>query len=216
MSVYYCGYAWLQRSYHLDVDSPIPIAKIGGVKHPDYRLFRQAYRPEDTLAGHLTFALKHEPLNLAILKSLFDACDPEILAQWVANNPQGVQSRRAWFFYEWLTGDQLRLPDAAGKVRYINALDEKSYYTAAAINSPHHKVRNNMTGVPGFCYLVRKTETMLAFDDEALHQRMQETYASHPMIGRAEAFLLTKDSQSSFQIRSTSIAICLKRILPCW
>lgn len=200
MSVCYCGYEWLKRSYHLDVDSPQPIAKIGGTKHPGHRLFRPQYRPEETLVGHLSFALKHENLNLAILNALFRKLDPKELELWLFENPQGLQSRRAWFFYEWLTGKQLNLPDTASKARYIDALDEKNYYTASAINSPRHKVRNNMPGVPGFCWLVRKTEIMQAYDAKGLHQQMQHAYADHPMLGRAEAFLLTKDSQSSFEI----------------
>jgi len=200
MSVCYCGYEWLKRHYQLDADSPKPIAKIGGIKLPDHRLFRPQYRPDDTLAGHLTFALKHENLNLGLLLVLFQGCSAGELEAWISENPQGIQSRRAWFFYEWLTGRRLNLADAPAKARYIDALDTKAYYSAAPINSVRHKVRDNMPGVPGFCWLVRKTEAMLAYDAKALHQQMQNTYAGHPMLGRAEAFLLTKDSQSSFKI----------------
>jgi hypothetical protein len=152
------------------------------------------------LAGHLLFALKHENLNLGILKGLFNTCDLKELEQWISANPQGLQTRRAWFFYEWLTGNTLNLPDADTKFRYVDALDEKSYYTADKINSPRHKVRNNMPGVPAFCWLIRKTPAMKAFDAKELHKQMTDAYSRHPMIGRAEAFLLTKDSQSSFEI----------------
>lgn len=200
MSVHFCGYEWLKRTYKLDVDSPKPVAKIGGAKSPDTRIFRPQYQPEDTLAGHLLFALKHENLNLGILKALFNACNSKELEQWIRENPQGMQTRRAWFLYEWLTGKALNLPDADTKFRYVDALDEKAWYTAKAIHSLRHKVRNNMPGVPGFCWLVRKTPAMQTFDAKELHKQMQDAYSSHPMIGRAEAFLLTKDSQSSFEI----------------
>jgi len=200
MSVNYCCYEWLKRTYQLDIDSPNPISKIGGAKHPDYRIFRPEYQPEDSLAGHLLFALKHENLNLGILKALFNACEQNELEQWISSNPQGQQTRRAWFFYEWLTGKALDLPDADTKFKYVDSLDEKSYYTADKTNSPRHKVRNNMPGVPAFCWLVRKTPSMKAFDAKELHQQMKDAYSSHPMIGKAEAFLLTRDSQSSFKI----------------
>jgi hypothetical protein len=200
MSVHYCGYEWLKRTYHLDIESPNPIAKVGGAKSPDSRIYRSEYKPEDTLAGHLLFALKHENLNLGILKALFNVCDTEELEQWISENPQGMQTRRAWFFYEWLTGKELNLPDADTKFKYVDALDEKSYYTADKINSPRHKVRNNMSGVSGFCWLVRKTPTMKAFDAKELYKQMNDAYSKHPMMGRAEAFLLTKDSQKSFEI----------------
>ena len=158
MSVHFCGYEWLKRTYKLDIDSPNPISKIGGAKSPDSRIFRPEYQPEDNLAEHLMFALKHENLNLGILKVLFNTCNTEELEQWISDNPQGVQTRRAWFFYEWLTGKALNLPDADTKFKYVDALDEKSYYTANKTNSPRHKVRNNMPGVAEFCWLVRKTD----------------------------------------------------------
>jgi len=200
MSVHFCGYEWLRRTYQLDIDSPHPVSKIGGAKSPDARVFRPQYQPEDTLAEHLLFALKHENLNLGILKALFNACNSKELEQWIGKNPQGVQTRRAWFLYEWLTGRTLNLPDADTKYRYIDALDEKKYYTAKAVHSLRHKVRNNMPGVSGFCWLVRKSPAMQAFDAKELHRQMKDAYASHPLISRAEAFLLTRDSQSSFEI----------------
>jgi len=200
MGVHYCGYEWLKRTYQLDIDSPNPIAKIGGGKRPDGRMFRPEHQPDDTLAGHLLFALKHENLNPAILKALFNHCDTKELEQWISATPQGVQTRRAWFFYEWLTGRELSLPDADKKFRYVDALNEKFYYTADKTDSPRHKVRNNMPGVPGFCWLIRKTPAMLAYDAKELHKQMKDTCSRHPMIGRAETFLLTKDSQKSFEI----------------
>ena len=198
--MHYCGYEWLKQTYQLDIDSPHSISKIGGAKRPDRRIFRPEYQPEDTLTGHLLFALKHENLSLGILKALFNACDIKALEQWISESPQGVQTRRAWFFYEWLTGKTLSLSDADRKFKYVDALNEKDYYTAGKTNSPRHKVRNNMPGVPDFCWLVRKTPTMKSFDEKELHKQMSDAYAKHPMIGRAEAFLLTKDSQKSFEI----------------
>jgi len=200
MSVHYCGYEWLKRTYQLDIDSPCPVVCIGGGNTPNSRVFRPEYQPDDTLVGHLLFALKHERLNLGLLKVLFNHCDVNELEQWISNNPQGVQTRRAWFFYEWLTDKILRLPDAHTKLKYVDALNENHYYTAEKIHSTRHKVRNNMPGVPRFCWLIRKTEAMMAYDAKALHQQMKDAYAKHPMIGRAESFLLTKDSQKSFEI----------------
>jgi len=200
MSVHYCGYEWLKRRYQLDVDSPRLIAKIGGVKRSEHRLFRPEHQPKDTLAGHLLFALKHEDLNLGMLKLLFNRCNTIELEQWISEHPQGVHNRRAWFFYEWLMGKKLALPDADTKFKYVDALDENRYYTADKTNSPRHKVRDNMSGVAGFCWLIRKTPAMKAFDAKGLHKQMNDTYSKHAMIGRAEAFLLTKDSQKSFEI----------------
>ncbi|MDQ6963014.1 MAG: hypothetical protein Q9M28_10915, partial [Mariprofundaceae bacterium] len=67
--------------------------------------------------GHLLFALKHENLNLGILKALFNTCDAEELERWISDNPQGVQTRRAWFLYEWLTGSEPKSP--SGQLCFI-------------------------------------------------------------------------------------------------
>src|SRR3954447_25317605 len=38
------------------------------VDTPEWRLYSPRYEPRPTLAGHLTFALKYEGLDLAVLK----------------------------------------------------------------------------------------------------------------------------------------------------
>jgi hypothetical protein len=64
------------------------------------------YPPRDdpgaAWTDHLSFALKHEGVNLEILAALFEgALEPE-LAAWVAAAPTSRYTRIAWFLYEWL------------------------------------------------------------------------------------------------------------------
>src|ERR1700741_3054144 len=46
------------------------------VDTPEWRLYSPRYEPQPTLEGHLTFALKYEGLDLAVLKRLFLAVGP--------------------------------------------------------------------------------------------------------------------------------------------
>lgn len=64
-------------------------------------------RPRDTLAGHLTFALKHEGIHLEFLARLFEVVPAAQVEAWVAAEPTGQYARRTGFFYEFLTGRHL-------------------------------------------------------------------------------------------------------------
>ena len=77
-----------------------------------WRIFDQRYWPGDDFEDHLSFALKHEEIDLLILKRIFEAIDQQIVADFLRKAPTGVQGRRAWFFYELLTGRSLDVPDA--------------------------------------------------------------------------------------------------------
>jgi hypothetical protein len=57
-----------------------------------------SYRPADSLAGHLRFALRYEPVELGVLSEAFKtegaAGDREA---WIRAEPKGAYARRAWF-----------------------------------------------------------------------------------------------------------------------
>ena len=64
------------------------------------------------MEGHLTFALKYEGLDLAVLKHLFVVAGPSEIEAVVRAKPTGSYARRIWFLYEWLIGTRLDRPDA--------------------------------------------------------------------------------------------------------
>lgn len=72
-----------------------------------WRIFDKRYWPGEDFTDHLTFALRHEDLNLLILKRAFDAVPAKALQELIAAAPTGIPSRRIWFLYEWLTGRTL-------------------------------------------------------------------------------------------------------------
>ena len=166
-----------------------------------WRVFDKRYWPGDNLADHLRFALRHEDLDLLILKRAFDAMPAKMLQQLAAATPTGIPSRRAWFFYEWLTGRPLDLPDAH-HVAAVDALDPKAYFTAKPRLSRRHRVRDNLLGTGSFCPVIRRTTALTGFVDLALAEKARETVGrtAGQLVARAASFLLLADSRASFEI----------------
>lgn len=165
------------------------------------KVFDKRYWPGDTIADHLTFALRHEDLDLLILKRAFDAMPAKVLEELVSATPTGIPSRRAWFLYEWLTGRTLDLPDAQN-VAAVDILDPKAYFTAKPRLSRRHRVRDNMLGTGRFCPIIRRTKNLTAFADLALDDKARQTvgHTGSHLIARAASFLLLADSRASFEI----------------
>src|SRR5690606_28364454 len=93
-----------------------------------WRVFDKRYWPGDNLADHLTFALRHETLNLLVLKRIFEAVPSQAIEELVLVAPTGIPARRIWYFYELLTGKTLDLPDAQS-VAAVDLLDPINYST---------------------------------------------------------------------------------------
>ncbi|WP_315731587.1 MULTISPECIES: Fic family protein [unclassified Bradyrhizobium] len=199
------GYAALIDAYHLSVPVPRVLSAIG-TKHRiidqgGWRIYTPRHAPDATLEGHLTFALKNEGLDLAVLKRLFLAAKEDEIAELVKQKPTGLYTRRIWFLYEWLLGRELNLP-TADKVSYVDAVDTELQYASSGQNSVRHRVRNNLPGTPDFCPLVFKTAALADFVARDLKERARVVVSQVPkdLLARTAAFLLLKDSKSSYVI----------------
>ncbi|MBT4922635.1 MAG: Fic family protein [Rickettsiales bacterium] len=199
------GYSALINAYELKIKLP-EILSIIASKHKQYsqdcwNIYTPRHAPEDSLAGHLIFALKYEGIDLAVLNAIFKKISAQDIIHIVQNEPTGNYSRRIWFFYEWLTRKTLDIPDALSG-NFVDALNPEEYYVCLPVLSKRHRVRNNLPGTYNFCPLVRKTakiEEYIAKDLKTLAHK--KTKAIHPdVITRASAFLLLKDSRASFAI----------------
>jgi hypothetical protein len=155
------------------------------------------------LKGHLTFALKYEGLDLAVLKSLFRAAGPVAIESMVKATPTGAYSRRLWFLYEWLLEARLSLPDAR-KGAYVQVVDIEQQWAGKGETSPRHRAWNNLPGTPAFCPLVFRTKALDDFAAMDLAARAQAAVAAVPgdLLARTAAFLLLKDSKSSYAIEA--------------
>ncbi|MCR9220030.1 MAG: Fic family protein [Alphaproteobacteria bacterium] len=199
------GYAALIDAYDLDVPRPRTFCAIG-VRHKVYekdgwRLYTPRHEPAASLEGHLVFALKYEGLDLCILKRLFEAIDPSELAALVRAKPASAYMRRLWFLYEWLLKERLDAPDAATG-NYAEIVDRKLQWAVEGSTSTRHRVRNNLPGTPAFCPMVFRTDTLKRFVEARLDARAHAVVGriSAGILARTAAFLLLKDSKSSYAI----------------
>lgn len=205
----YAGYAALIEKHGLPVAPPDSLSAIGTkhrkIEQGRWHLYTPRHKPDDTLQGHLTFALKYEGIDLAIFKALFDRLDPQEIINIVKAEPTGSYSRRLWFLYEWLTDTRLDLKDVT-QGNFVPLINEKVQYAAAPRDSKRHRVRNNLPGTREFCPLIRRTEKLDQFIAMNLSQtaidHIGKTYAD--LLSRAAAFLLLKDSRASYRIEGES------------
>ncbi|MFG1266262.1 Fic family protein [Xanthobacter aminoxidans] len=199
------GYAALIDAFGLAVPVPLTLAAIGP-RHKIYQadgwhLYTPRHQPEATLGGHLTFALRYEGLDLAVLKALFRVTGPEPIADMVRAAPTGAYARRIWFLYEWLLDQRLDLPDAT-RGAYVLVVDPDRQWAADSVLSPRHRVKNNLPGTPAFCPMAFRTPALDAFVARGLADEARSLVAEVPadLLARTAAFLLLKDSRSSFAI----------------
>jgi hypothetical protein len=199
------GYAALIGAHGLKVPMPRALSAIGP-RHKEYEqdgwhIYTPRHAPLASLEGHLTFALKYEGLDLLALKSLFQATGPGSIEAMVKATPTGTYARRVWFLYEWLLDKILDLP-AAEKGVYANVVDPDLQWSADGTTSTRHRIRNNLPGTPLFCPMIFRTKTLQASTARNLAERARGAVANVPadVLARTAAFLLLKDSRSSFEI----------------
>ena len=160
------------------------------------------HRPDSTLAAQLTFAIKWEGINLSVLAQLFHVLRPDDIAEFVRATPTGAFARRIWFLYEWTTGGILNVPDA-GKVRLVEVVDPAAQFALPLGEySARHRVLNNLPGTPRFCPMVRRSPQLVDAVAKKLDERARAQIGRvrPDLVARASAFLLLKDSKSSFAI----------------
>lgn len=163
--------------------------------------YPKRYMPDGSITSHIRFALRHEPIDLGVLVAALKAMDAAELTAWVRREPTGAYSRRAWFFYETLTGRTLDLDPTAVR-SYVDALDPARHVVAGRRNSPRHYVADNLLGGAGLCPTVRRTARLnqqLASKLDAQARALAAAY-SPSVLARAVSYLYTKETRSSFAI----------------
>lgn len=204
------GYRWLSETYDIKPVQPFPvISHIAGTRSshstPDCTVnaYTAQFRPEESVAGHLTFALKYEGVHLEFLSRFFsDVVDvDQAMNGWIQSEPTGAYARRACFLYEWLTGQQLSFPGVSAG-NYVDALDESTYVTGSSFNSQRWRVRDNLPGHRGFCPVVRRTPdvTQAKEFDCASHLSEMELEFGQDLLQRSAVWLTIKESRASFLI----------------
>jgi Fic/DOC family len=170
-------------------------------KEGNWTVFDKRYWPGDAFADHVLFALRHEDIDLLILKRVCEAAPPAEIEALVQAAPTGIPARRAWYFYEILMGRTLDIEDAPSAAA-IDLLDPKAYFTGKPRLSKRHRVRENLLGSGRFCPVIRRTKTLTDLMALDLSARARETVGrtgAH-LIARAASFMLLADSRASFEI----------------
>lgn len=203
------GYKWLAREYSIEPVQPFArssqIGKSRSLTTTDgltVATYVEAARPEPTLDGHLTFALKHEGIHLEFLARLLSTVQQSNIESWIHREPSGQYARRAGFFFEWLTGETLDF-EGVQSGNYVNALPDSDYLVATRpANVSRWRVRNNLPGTPGFCPVVRRTPQLRAaegYDHQARLNQMEAEFGAD-VLARASVWLTIKESRASFLI----------------
>ncbi len=199
------GYAALKEMYGLpDMLHHVSSYIVAGARKTvdDQEYYPPVYAPEDTLTGHLEFALKFEGVNLGLLAELFNLVSTDELIDYIQSKPSGINTRRVWFYYEFLTAKQLDIKDLNSTVGYVDLLDSKKYVVREGTRIPRYRVRNNLLGNEDFCPVVRKTEALKQFAWESLRDRAAAIVHAYDAetLARAVNYLYTKETRSSFAI----------------
>ncbi len=138
---------WAALVHALSIEAPVRYPSCVSEKHVkrshrkegNWTVFDKRYGSEDYFKNHLTFALRHEPIDLLILKRAFETVPQSVVENWVHTTPTGNLARRVWFLYEFLTERTLDLPDATGDFAAVDLLPAKGYFTGKAKLSKRQK-----------------------------------------------------------------------------
>ena len=207
------GYVWLVRHFSLHVcdllsqsfattQSVKRVEQTDSTETASYPVAR--LRLEDSWQGHLEFALKHEGVNIEVLRAFFRLVDAREMIAFVTAHPLGTVQKRVWFLYEFLMGKKLDLPD--GRVGgYIPLVDGTVQFALPVQNgkrSRRHHVVNNLIGNAAFSPFVRKTVTPPGLSSESLKHEAEMLLASYSpeLVGRAVRYLYVKETKSSFAL----------------
>jgi hypothetical protein len=201
------GYGALIERFDLPIPLPPRLAAIADRHHPvstpSWRLLTPRHRPADTLEAQLVFALKWEGVDLGILAALFKAIAGDEIATIVRRTPTGGFARRLWYLYEWITGEELSLPEPSGRLRFVPVVDaDDQIALKEGTPSTRHRVMDNLPGTRRFCPMIRWTPALQAAVAKGLDTRAREIIGRtrRDLVTRAAAFLLLSDSKSSFAI----------------
>jgi hypothetical protein len=189
------------RSHLLDSGHRRSVTEDG--RHEEYYPPRDD--PGDAWTDHLVFALKREGLNLEVLAALFAVVPSGELTDFIQSAPNGRYARLAWFLFEWLTGNELPLPDLS-QGNYFAIVDSARYLSARPVETGtrvrRQRVIDNLPGTPDYCPLVRRTATLDECIDERLDERVRSVLDRYPaeIVARAAQYLFIKETKSSYQI----------------
>jgi Fic family protein len=158
------------------------------------------YAPTDVF-GHLRFAMRYEPIDLNVLDTLFKTIERSAFEAWIKTEPIGKYARRAWYLYEFLTGEVLDIPDVP-PTESVMLLDPELHITATGKRIRRQRIIDNLLGNKTYCPMIRRTDKLIAAMQQQLGQEAKSLIegADPSLLARAVHYLFTKETKSSFAI----------------
>ncbi|MDR2625596.1 MAG: Fic family protein [Zoogloeaceae bacterium] len=157
----------------------------------------------DAILPHLLFALKHEPMQLAILHEALRLVSARDILDALADAPAGGYVRRAAYLWEKAHG--IELPWAGQMGNYVDFFDPGTYYTGQTWER-NQKYRINFNGIGPceFCPVVRR-EPALEQEGDAILRSLHE-WAAAPenefLMDRVMAWAYLSETRDSFAIEN--------------
>lgn len=202
------GYSWLLNYFHIT----LPLRQLSCVSEKriaaqtifkgKWLIFDSQLMVEESLYAQLEFAIKHEHLDLLLLKKILELFPKENLITNIQNNSKRILSKKIWFLYEFLLKTELPLEDLpVGK--YDDLLNKEKYIVNSNFSkSKRHKINNNLLGTEEFCPIIKRTEKLQNYLELNLKNEITNVIGqvSKVLVRRAASFLLLSDSKASFEI----------------
>ena len=202
------GYAHLIQQLALQVRQLERPASVSGavnkrVDSASQVLFPRGVAIDDSIIGHLEFALRHEGVNLEVIDAVFEHLTQYELVERLTSTPTGTHIRRICFLWEWLTGQSLPV-DAVSSGSYVDLFPANHYVVAdEPVNVPKFRVRDNALGTRDFCPTVHLASVPKAPPFEDLLKEADRALASvtDPAVyERALSYLYLSETRSNFAI----------------
>lgn len=205
------GYAWLHSRVGKPLHAPRCPAYVSSsvnrrVETEDRILFPRGVALEDTLPGHVEFAVRHEGVQLALLEAAIRKIPRDEIAQRYQDSPNGEYVRRMAWYWEWFHRVAL---DAGARTAaaYVPLLDpEKHVVVQNPSKASRYRILENQLGDPDFCPVVRRTagtadgakllEKLIA----ELTSELQEIREAGDLYQRALSYIYLSETRSSFEI----------------
>jgi len=164
-------------------------------------LYPKSYQIESNPLKHLEFALKHEGLNLNIIKGSLRYIGASKVCEYIKATPTGKYARKIWFLYEFLLDEILPIADVM-QGSYELLVNPKDYYCGKIVKSRRHRIANNLLGNRFFSPVVRRSAKLSQFEERNLlmtARNITNGYESS-IIARAMRYLYTKETIASWEI----------------
>ncbi len=213
------GYSYLVSKLELAVP-PLGLELAIGEKNTDeirpyglvrIKLLAKNKKVGSSVCGHIETAIAYQGIRLAYLVPIFNKIRKAELENYIKEKPQAAIRRCIWYLYEWLTEEELGLPDS--KSNYTPLLDDRFYFTShSGIRNSRTRVVNNLLGNRDFCPMIRKTSNVKKYAKLNMMEMAQNALnkihgsVNPELLGRSVEYLYTKETKSSTEIERESTA----------